>query len=76
MSTFGALEEGLHPAEPGQTAARVTGKNGEKATYPGNNKPVIPNIKGAKRAGPASTVTNAVELLGGVSGCINNLAGQ
>jgi hypothetical protein len=60
--------------EPGQVAAQVRGPNGEPAKYPGNYKPVIPNIKGAKRAGGVSGIAGGFEFVGGGLSCINNLA--
>jgi RHS repeat-associated protein len=72
MSTGGELEQ----PEPGQTAAQVVGPNGKPAQYSGNNKPIIPNIKGAKRAGGITGVVGAFELIAGAQGCINDLAGK
>jgi hypothetical protein len=69
-------EEGPEKPEPGQTAAQVRGANGEPQRYPGNYKPVMPNIKGAKRAGGVSGVGGAFGFIGGGLSCVNNLATQ
>jgi hypothetical protein len=66
--------EGLERPEPGQTAAQVRGANGEPQRYGGNYKPVIPNIKGAKRAGGVSGGVGALEFISGGLNCVNNLA--
>jgi hypothetical protein len=65
--------EGLELPEPGQTAAQVHGANGEPQRY-ANYKPVIPNIKGAKRAGGVSGRVGALEFISGGLNCVNNLA--
>ncbi len=46
------------------------------AQYPGNNKPVIPNIKGAKNTPKLTGVVGFFELYTGATRCIENIANE
>jgi hypothetical protein len=76
MATGGEFER----PEPGQTAAWVQnptkdGKNAP-AQYKGNYKPIVPNIKGAKRAGGMGGIAGGFGFLGGVQTCIQDVANE
>jgi hypothetical protein len=76
MATGGEYDSSdLKNAASAKAAAQVRDPNGKPAKYT-NNKPIIPNIKGAKRAPSAGAITGAVGFLGGALGCVNNLANK
>jgi RHS repeat-associated protein len=76
MATGGEYDSSdLKQAAFARAAAQVRGPKGKPAKY-GNNKPIIPNIQGAKRAPNAGAITGAVGLIGGALGCVNNLANK
>jgi hypothetical protein len=56
----------------GQKAAQAQTGSGQGMTYR-NNKPIIPNIKGAKRAGGISGAAGALGTLVGAFGCVQNV---
>jgi len=68
--------ETIEPPEAGQAVAQVRGANGEPAKYPGNGKPVIPNIKGAKRTPRVTGPAGGIEWIAGGMNCAQNVANQ
>ena len=74
LATGGDFER----AEPGQAAAQVIDPNrpgpNKGLQYPGNNKPVVPNIKGAKRASTISGAAGGLGFLEGAQACVQNVA--
>ena len=68
---------GVEFPEPGQTAIEVPDlRTGEPAKYPGNNKPIIPNIKGAKRVGRTIGISGALQIISDVLSCVQNVASK
>jgi RHS repeat-associated protein len=59
------------PGVGGQSAAQVQTDRGQGLTYR-NNKPMIPNVKGAKRAGGLSGAAGAAAGIAGAFGCVQN----
>ena len=68
--------EMLEVLEVGQAIAQVRNPNGEPAKYPSNYKPVIPNIKGAKRTPRATGTAGAFEFIAGALNCVQNVANK
>jgi RHS repeat-associated protein len=77
MATGGEFGgESIEPPEARQSSGQVRDSNGKPAQYPGNNKPIIPNIKGAKRTPEVTGLAGGLEFLAGAQACIQNVAGQ
>ena len=68
--------ESLEPPDAGQAIAQVHDPNGKPAQYPGNNKPIIPNTKGAKMTPSVTGPVGFLEFLTGGQRCVQNLATQ
>jgi len=69
--------ESIEPPDAGQAIAQVHSSDGRPAQYPGNNKRVIPNIKGAKRTPRATGSSGAFEFISGGLNCtVHVLANQ
>jgi len=58
-----------------QNVDEKTGKT-TPAQYPGNNKPVIPNIQGARNTPLVTGIAGFFELYVGATNCIQNLANE
>jgi RHS repeat-associated protein len=76
LATGGEFEK----PEWGQAAAQVVDPNkpgsNKGLQYPGNNKPVIPNVTGSKRAPGVGGAAGAAGFLGGAQACIQNVANE
>ena len=68
--------ETLEPPDVGQAIAQVRLSNGKPAQYPGNNKPIIPNIKGAKRTPSVTGVVGILEFAAGGQRCVQDVASR
>ncbi len=68
--------ETLEPPDVGQAIAQVHEPNGKPAQYPGNNKRIIPNIKGAKRTPSVTGPLGILEFVTDGMNCVQNVANQ
>jgi len=68
--------ETLEPPDVGQAVAQVHTANGKPEQYKGNNKPKIPNIKGAKRTPSVTGPLGFLEFLADGMNCVQNVANQ
>jgi RHS repeat-associated protein len=66
--------ETLEPPDARQAIAQVHGSNGKPAQYPGNNKPIIPNVKSAKRTPSVTGPVGFLEFLAGGQRCVQDVA--
>jgi hypothetical protein len=68
--------ETLEPPDVGQAIVQVHDANGKPVQYKGNNKPKIPNIKGAKKTPSVTGPVGALEFAAGGMYCVQNVANQ
>jgi RHS repeat-associated protein len=68
--------ETIEPPDARQAIGYVVGSNGKPLKYPGNNKPIIPNIKGAKRTPRVTGSAGALEFVAGGLNCAARVLGN
>src|SRR3989442_4718232 len=68
--------ESIEPPDARQAIAQVRGSNGKPLQYRGNNKPIIPNTKGAKNTPRVTGPARGFEVIAGGLNCVQNVANQ